>query len=673
MIDFKNSPFVRILIPFVSGILICVSYGLNVNVFYPLVISLLALCVLYVGNLKTTSHQSKWLYIFVSDVFLVLAGLHCCYLYDVKNNTNYYGHYVTAESQTWVGEVKDLPIEKEKFFKVQMDVNALQDKHLTGKILVYVKKPVDVALLQPGNVLTISSVFNLVKPPLNPQEFNYKEFLERKNIYYQSFVDANKLALLNKSTNFSLVNFGLEIKQEIKTLFETSALNKEAAQLCIALLTGYDDEINSETINAFAHSGTLHVLSVSGLHTGILYAVLVFILGIIDKHKKYKVLHLIIITLSLWFFVLITGFSPPVLRAVIMLNLIAVGRFYYSYSSLHAVNILAVSAFVLLVFNPLLIFDTGFLLSYSAVLGILYFEPVFTSLVNSRFSFVKKIWQLTSVSLAAQITTLPITLFLFHQFPLWFVFSNLLVIPLCTIVMFLGILLLLKLSFIAPVVNFCTTLIFYCIHLTDAPGIGYIDNIDFGWRDLFFLTAFITAITLFIKQRTYAYVAGATVLLLVWQISSLIEVIEKKSTSHLSIYHINKESAIDLKNTKFVYFNSNTSASNYNYHIKNNHTFYNYPAIDSLNFDFLKTKRFSLLKLSSPNQKTLVSFLKPQYLLISNNLEIDESYLSAQEVKLLIADGSNKYSNIKKLRSLCDKFAVPFYSTAEKGYMQFDL
>ena len=674
MIDFKNSPFIRILIPFVAGILICVSYNLNLNVFYPLLVSLLVLVFLYFRNKKTTSQQSKWLYILVSDVFLVLAGLYCCYLYDVKNNSDYYGHYVTTESQIWVGEVKDLPVEKGKFYKVLMEVNALQNKQsLSGKVLVYFKKPFDTSLLKPGNTLNISSIFNLAKSPLNPHEFNYKEFLERKNLYYQSFVEAGDVELVSKKSNFSLVNFGLEIKQKIKVAFESSTLTKEAAQLCVALLTGYDDEINSETINAFAHSGTLHVLSVSGLHTGILYAVLIFILGIVDKNKKYKLLQLVVITLSLWFFVLITGFSPPVLRAVIMLNLIALGRFYYSYSSLHAVNILAVSAFVLLVFNPLLIFDTGFLLSYSAVLGILYFEPVFTSIVNSRFSFVNKVWQLTSVSLAAQITTLPITLFLFHQFPLWFVFSNLVVIPLCTIIMFIGILLLLKLSFVAPILNFCSVIIFYCIHLTDAPGVGYIDYIDFGWKDLAFLTAFIIAAALFMKQRTYVCVAGATVLLILWQLTSLFEIVEKKSESHLSIYQINKQSAIDVKNKEQVFFNSTTNTSNYNYHIKNNHTFYNYPAIDSLNFDFVKGKQWSFLKLSSQNQKALISFLKPDYLLVSNNLEVDESYFVIRNLKLVIADGSNKYQNIKKLRSLCDKFAIPFHSTAERGYLQLDL
>ncbi len=673
MFDFKNSPFVRILIPFVIGILICSFGALNINVFYPLLVALFILVFIYFLNKKTTTKTSRWMYIIVSDVFLCLAGLYSCYLYNAKNNANYFGNYVTTEQQMWVGEIIDLPVEKEKFYKILIEVKSLQNKQqLKGEVLVYLKKPLDVSLLKPGNTLKLQSAFIQPKSPLNPYEFNYKEFLARKNIYWQSFVESANVERISESTDFSLVNFGLNIKQKIKNTFELSALTKETAQLCIALLTGYDDEINSETINAFAHSGTLHVLSVSGLHTGILYAVLIFLLGLIDKNKKYKFLQLVIISLSLWFFALITGFSPPVLRAVIMLNLIAVGRFYYSYSSEHAINILAVSAFCILVFNPLLIYDTGFLLSYSAVIGILYFEPIFSARVNSRYAFFNKIWQLTSVSLAAQITTLPITLFLFHQFPVWFVFSNLVVIPLCTIVMFLGLLLMIKLSFMTSIINFCSSIIFYCIHLTDAPGFGYIDYIDFGWRDLMFLSAFIIAAALFMKQRTYIYVAGAAVLLIFWQLTSLFEVTEKKSSSHLSIYHINKQSAMDLKNTNSVCFNSNLTYSNYNYHVKANHTSYNYANVDSLNFDFVKSTNNSLLKLSSINQQNLIQFLKPNYLLISNNVDLDEAQFPAN-LKLVIADGSNNYKNIKKLRLLCDKFAVPFHSTAEKGYIQLNL
>lgn len=628
---------------------------------------------LFFINRKHRTLQTKWSYVLVSDVFLFLTGFYCCYAYDIKNDPHYFGNYVNAEEQIWIGKIKDLPVEKEKFYKAEMEVKTLKEhQQLEGKAVIYFKKPIDVSVLQPGNTLKIRSKFIQAKPPLNPHEFNYKEFLERKNIYYQSFVGAENFELISEENNFSLVNFGLSIKQKIKTAFETSDLNKEAAQLCVALLTGYDDEINSETINAFAHSGTLHVLSVSGLHTGILYAVLVFVLGLIDRNKKYQFIQLVIITLALWFFALITGFSPPVLRAVIMLNLIAVGRAYYSYSSEYSVNILAVSAFLILVFDPLLIYDTGFLLSYSAVLGILYFEPVFTPLVNARFIIVNKIWQLTSVSLSAQIATLPITLFLFHQFPLWFIFSNLVVIPLCTLVMFLGFLLLLKLNFVAPLINLCSSMIFYCIHLTDRQGVGYIDMIDFGWRDLAFLSAFIFGIALFIKQRSYIHIAGAVVLVILWQLSSLFEVVEKNSESHLGIYHVNKQMAVDIKNTNEVHFSLALSNSNYSYHIKPNHTYYNYPDIDSLKFDLVRSGNTSFFKLSSEKQQALIPLLKPDYLLVSNNTMLSEACLS-RNIKLIIADGSNNYKNIKELKALCDKFAVPFYATAEKGYIQLNL
>lgn len=629
--------------------------------------------VFYFLNKKKVTQAAKWSFIIASDAFLILTAFYCCYLNNVKNDPQHFSHFVTAEKQEWIGEVKDLPIEKEKFFKVLMEVKSLNGNEIAnGRVLVYFKKPFEDSDLRPGNLFKLKSAFVSPKLPLNPHEFNYKAFLERKNIYFRTFVEPQNFEFLRVNTDFSLVDLGLKIKQKIINTIETSSLNKETAQLCIALLTGYDDEIDAGTINAFAHSGTLHVLSVSGLHTGILYAVLIFFLGWIDKNNKFKLFQLIIISISLWFFALITGFSPPVLRAVIMLNLIAIGRSYYSYSSQHSVNILAVSAFLILVIDPLLIYDTGFLLSYLAVLGILYFEPGITSLVNSRFAIVNKIWQLTSVSLAAQITTLPITLFLFHQFPFWFIFSNLIVIPLCTVVMFLAILLLLKLNFIAPLINLCSSVIFRCIHLTDGQGWGYMDFIDFGWRDFVFLTLFILMIATFIKHRTYVYLAGAAVIMILWQLISLFEITDKKPDSHLAIYHVSKRSVTEIKNSTQLHFNSSLGESDYNYHVKPNHTFYNYSDMNNMRFDYVKSMNLSLLKLSSVNQQVLIPVLKPDYILVSENNTLAEEFFP-KSAKLVIADGSNNYKHIKELKALCDKFAIPFYSTAESGYLQLGL
>jgi competence protein ComEC len=624
-------------------------------------------------NRKKVSQFPKWSFIIVSDAFLILSAFYCCYLNNVKNDPQHFSHFVTGEKQEWIGEVKDLPVEKEKFFKVLMEVKSLDGNEIAnGKVVVYLKKPFEDSNLQPGSFLKLNSAFISPKLPLNPYEFNYKEFLGRKTIYFQTFVEPQNFELIKANTGFSLVNLGLKIKQKIINTLETSSLNKETAQLCIALLTGYDDEINSETINAFAHSGTLHVLSVSGLHTGILYAVLIFILGLVDKNKKFKFIQLAVIGISLWFFALITGFSPPVLRAVIMLNLIAIGRSYYSYSSQNSVNILAVSAFLILVFDPLLIYDTGFLLSYMAVLGILYFEPGITALVNSRFTLVNKIWQLTSVSLSAQITTLPITLFLFHQFPFWFIFSNLIVIPLCTVVMFLAFLLLLKLNVIAPLINVCSAIIFKCIHLTDERGFGYADLIDFGWSDFVFLTTFTLVIAAFIKHRTYVYIAGAAAVMIVWQLISLFEIADKKSDSHLAIYHVNKQSVTDIKNTTQLHFNSSSGESDYNYHVKPNHTFYNYCDINNLKFDYVRSVNSSFFRLNSADQQALIPFLKPDYIIVSENVGFTEEFFP-KSAKLIIADGSNNYKHVKELKALCDKFAIAFYSTAESGYLQLGL
>lgn len=671
--DFRNIPFVRILLPFAAGILVCSFLELNLNVLFPMLIVLGGLMMLYFINKKRTTRYANWLYLVICDVFLVLAAFYCCYLNNVKNDPHHFSHFVTAGEQDWVGEIKDLPMEKERFYKVLMDVRRLNDQNsVYGKVMVYLKKPVELSLLQPGNLLKLNSAFISPKEPLNPHEFNYKEFLQRKQIFFQSFVEHDNIELLSLDESLSLIKFGLAIKQQIIEAFKASSLNRETAQLCTALLTGYDDEINSETINAFAHSGTLHVLSVSGLHTGILYAVLIVLLGWVDKHNKFKFLQLIIISITLWLFVLITGFSPPVLRAVIMLNLIAVGRFYYSYSAQHSVNVLAVSAFLILVTDPLLIYDTGFLLSYTSVLGILYFEPGLTALFNSRFTIINKIWQLTSVSISAQIATLPITFFLFHQFPFWFIFSNLVVIPACTIVMFLGVLLLLKLNFIAPLINLCSSVIFQCIHLTDKKGVGYLDLIDFDKSDLVLLTLFIVMIMIFIKKRSYNYAAGAAIVLIAWQLISVFEIVGTKVASHAAIYHINKKSAIDIKNTTVLHFTSTASNNDYNFHVRPNHTFYNYPDIDSLRFDYVKSANTSIFRLSSVKQLQLLLFLKPEYVLVSENINLNEQVFP-KEVKLIIADGSNNYTHIKELKALCDKFAVPFYATAENGYIQVNL
>ena len=635
------------------------------------------LTVVFFLNRSKTTKARKQAFIILSDAFLVLSALYCCFVYNVKNSETYFGRDVVTEKQIWIGEIIDLPQEKDKFYKAKLKITSVRQnrefKNVNGEMVVFFKKPISEALIKPRNVIVLQSGFNVIDAPLNPGEFNYHDFLANKNIYYSGFFDSSNCKLLKRNEEFSLINFGIEIKQKIIRTFRNSDLSNDAANLCIALLTGYDDDIDSETINAFAHSGTLHVLSVSGLHTGILYAVLIFILGIFDKNKKFKLLQLIIIIISLWFFVLITGFSPPVLRAVIMLNLLVVGRFYFNYGSQSAINILAVSAFAILFFNPLLLFDAGFLLSYTAILGIIYFEPYVSSWIVTENYFLKKIWQLASVSISAQISTLPIVLFMFHQFPIWFVFSNLIVIPLCTIIMFIGFLVMMKLSFVTPVINLITKLIYLLIHLTDNPHWGYLEYIDFTKKDALILCFVILLLTLFLKRKSYTFGFAFLALLIFWQFGSLLEVINKKSTENINIYHLNKKSAFDIKNKTRLFYISNCTENDFNFHIKSNHTSYNYPQKYFLNIDFVQANNLSFFHYKNKLHTNLINFLKPDVLLISNETILDTLVLKNSNLKTIIADGSNSYKQIKNLKKMADKFGVPFYSTKEKGFLSIDL
>lgn len=677
MIDFSKIPFVRLLIPYLTGILLCKIFHINFNVLIVLNCVFAALVVMFFYNRKSATLIKSSVYVFLSDLFLFLSAVYSCYYINPKNYSDFYGHFLTKENCTWVAEVTDLPVEKENFYKIALDVKSIQNgadfRNVQGKVLAYFKKPFDKKQLSPGDFVEIYSEFLPVQKPLNPNEFNYKNFLSEKGIYFQTFIESGSHKLIRNYENLSLKVEGLKVKAAILDLFNSPLLNKSAAQLCAALLTGYDDEISKETINAFAHSGTLHVLSVSGLHTGIIYGVVVFLLGVVDKNKRFKIVHPLILLSVLFVLVLITGFSPPVLRAVIMLGFLAIGKYYYNYLENASVNIMAVSAFMILLFNPLLICDVGFLLSYTAILGILLFGPQINSLFRPGNKVINKVWQLSAISIAAQVSTLPVTLYYFHQFPVWFVFTNLIVIPICTLIMFCGFLFLMKLSFVSVFINKMSSLIFGILQITDMPGLGYIDKIDFDIKDLYFMISVIMMIIFFVKFKTYFLLKAALIVVLCWQIFSLINVYSKKASSFVGIYQVNKFFVVDCKNAEKLMCSSNVDSSSYNYHVKTHQITYNYPILFNHTFSYIKSENISFLQVKSEEEFALIDFLKPHVILFSCNPEIDNYFTISYKPKKIIADGSNSYLFVKKLKKVSEMLGIPFSSTKESGFIKLNL
>lgn len=672
VIDFSKIPFIRLLIPFVAGVILYLNGAWSFNPTLYLIIAFVLLALIFTYSKISRNGAGKTYFLVVSDLFLFIAACYACYFVQPKNNPAYYGYYNTSKETNWAGTLDEIINEKENFLKAIVVVNSVNNQKTTGKIVAYFKKPFNKSEFVAGRKLEVNSAISEVPAALNPHEFDYKNYLANKGIYYQTFVDTGSVNLLNDYEG-GIKYWGMHVKHRIVEFLHSGMLSVEAAQLCSALITGYDNEISRETINAFAHSGTLHVLSVSGLHTGVLFAVLLFILNWFDKHNRFKIIKLLILLISLWLFVFIAGFSLPILRAAIMLSLIAIGKYYYNYLSNATINIMGVSAFVLLLFNPYILFDNGFLLSYFALLGILIFEPSITAFYTGENEILKRVWQLCSVSMAAQISTLPITLFFFHQLPLWFMFSNLLVIPLCTAIMFLGLVMVLKLSFVSTLINWLTKLVYYLVGLTDKAGWGYLDRIDFNFTDVLFLSSIILLMTLLIKHRRFHLALGALSLIIIWQTFSLLEVINKKQSVKVSVYHINKASVVEFKNNNKLLLDSICSKSDYEFHVKNNITSYNYSNEISSRFNFVSVKALRFLIINSDEDLKLIAPLKPNYVLIRNNVIPGEGILKYSGISQLIADGSSNYKTIKQLKQSCSKMNISFYATRENGFLELPL
>jgi competence protein ComEC len=220
-------------------------------------------------------------------------------------------------------------------------------------------------------------------------------------------------------------------------VLQKSIQNYDAYAVASALLIGDDDDISKSVYKAYTDSGTLHVLSVSGMHVGVIYLLLVTLFGKLERNKYTKHFYFLIMLILIWLYSVLSGSSASVFRAATMLTVVIIGKWINGNSPIY--NSLVLSMFALLLYNPFYLTDKGFILSYLAVFGIVYLQPKILSLSKVRNIIAFKVWEFTSVSIAAQIMTLPVSLFLFGKFPNYFILANWVVIPLSTIAIYLSI------------------------------------------------------------------------------------------------------------------------------------------------------------------------------------------------------------------------------------------
>jgi competence protein ComEC len=384
-------------------------------------------------------------------------------------------------------------------------------KKCNERSIVYMGKD-STRIFSPGDMLVCKTVFNEVPPPQNPDEFNYKEYLKRKKIFSTSFINPENIVRTDSGqiSSFKKFIFGLQ-KYSLKTL-QNARLKSDELAVALALLIGNKQYLEDELRQSYTTAGTVHLLAVSGLHVGILFMILNFALQFMDRTKRLRLFKGVLILISLWIYASIAGMASSIVRATIMFSIFVVADMLNKAKSTY--NNIALSCFIMCIANPYVIFDTGFQLSYLAVTGIVYFQPKFMKPFRRCKGFVRTVLECLTVTMAAQLGTLPVILFIFKTFPTYFLFSNLILVPYTSVVMYIGVIVIalswqsFLLVISGAVLNFCIYLMNYVVRFFDKLPYSSIDGIYLNGIQCVLLTVGILSLAmLFSFKEKKFYVA----------------------------------------------------------------------------------------------------------------------------------------------------------------------
>ena len=548
MIFLNQIPFIRIILPFLIGIGFWLVGKQGAPQLMCVFCVYLVCMLIYFFLIKKAKNLTKFLFGIMVQVFLFFSGWLLCDYNNEKQNPINYTHVASEEIESYSGYVSEIPIEKTKSIKAEITLRQikLKDKwkNTCGKIIIYFEKTDKTKTLEIGNSIVFTAQLQEIQSPLNPHEFDYKSYLRLRNIYHSVYLKEESWAVYNNEKTFSLISISQKIRKQLLDTYRASGLEQTEFAMLAALVLGYDDEIDRPLMNAYSHTGTLHVLSVSGLHVGIIYLLLGYMLSFLNRNKKTTWIKVFIIIGVLWFFVLLSGFSAPAVRAAFMFSLILLGKTLFE--QVETANIVLVAAFFSLCINPFWLADVGFQLSYIAVLGIIYLYPFFYNMFTFSSTLADKIWALCSVSIAAQLATLPITLYYFHQFPALFLITNLVVIPISILVMYGGILLLLfsKITFIANILVWIAAILIKTMNASalffDSVPFCVIDNIHLSLLNVILLYMLLLLVFISIEQKSFKILMSSFALAIVIVCVSICFNLQTKNNNELVIYQNDK-------------------------------------------------------------------------------------------------------------------------------------
>ena len=434
----KTAPFTRLILPLVAGIL------LQWNLQIPLPVCIVALVCFFIASLLllflpiADRYKFRQLQAILLHLVVVCFGLLLTWQEDVRHSNDWFGGYY-KDSDYLVVKINEPLIEKAKSFKADGYVEAVvhNDTVLTakGKILLYFSKDSLLPALQYGDKILLNKNLQRIKNSGNPGAFNYERYASFQSVFHNVFLkDKDWVKLQDKNAHW-FRQFIFTARENILAILRKNIpAGKDELGIAEALLIGYTNDLDKDLVQAYSNTGVVHIIAISGMHLGLIYIMLVWLFARIPYVKKSNLLQVILILSCLWLFSLLTGAAASVVRSAVMFTFITIGKNFAKRSSIY--NSLAASAFVMLCYNPYYLWDVGFQLSYLAVVGIIVFQKPIYNWFFVKNKWLDKCWKLMAISLAAQLLTFPVCIYYFHQFPNLFLFTNIIAVPLSSIILF---------------------------------------------------------------------------------------------------------------------------------------------------------------------------------------------------------------------------------------------
>lgn len=688
----KKAPFLRLLIPVIAGILFQFYIGFPISSILFAGIGSISLLFVFSFLPAVLRFRLRILQGILLSLLLSFLGSYLVWQKDARNDERWYGRH-TAQNNFLVATIAEPLQQKAKSFKAIVNANAIIQNgkvtKTTGMFLAYFSKDSASGNLKYGDRIIVNKVLSPIPNSGNPASFDYAQYCAFRQLYQQVYLKENDWILLpskNKSAWRSLI---FSIREKTIEILEKYLGKNDESSIAKALLIGYKVDLDKDLVQAYSNAGVVHIIAISGLHIGIIYAALFWIFSALPITKKSKSLRIVFILAGLWLFALITGASPSVVRAALMFSFILIGTAFNKKGSVY--NSISASAFFLLCYNPFLLWDVGFELSYLAVIGIVVAQKPISNWLYFKNKWLQRGWQIMAVSLSAQLFTFPLCLYYFHQLPLLFLLSNLIAIPL-TFFILCGCLILITLSPIHFLALYVAKSIYGLIWFLN-HSVLFFNSIPYSlWTgvsisviETFLLYLFVLCFVFSFKQKDKKLFRFSLAFFFGFIMLQTFDQWKLYNQKKIIVFNIPRHKAVEFIDRNNYFFSGDSEVVNDklldNYNLKPVRIAFqlNETPLQSERL-FLKNHFFqfynSRILMIDSSFKNFQSHDKLiiDYIVISKNPRIKISEIAENfDCKNYIFDASNPAWKIEQWKKECEELHLHFHSVTEQGAFVINL